>query len=72
MRGTDDFGIFANKGMTLTRQASGYRHAKQFRRMRKPLRRQRTIVEKLMRGMQTKMGTLAQSIKDMLRANSGG
>jgi IS5 family transposase len=37
--------------------------------MRKPLRRQRTIVEKLMRGMQTKMGTLAQSVKDMLQAN---
>jgi IS5 family transposase len=60
---------FAKEGKTLTRQASGYAHAKQFRRMRKPLRRQRTIVEKLMRGMQTKMGTLAQSIKDMLQAN---
>jgi IS5 family transposase len=37
--------------------------------MRKPLRRQHTIVEKLMRSIQTKVGTLAQSIKDMLQAN---
>ena len=59
---------FAKEGKKLTRQASGYAHAKQFRRMRKPLRRQRTIVEKLMRGMQTKMDTLAQSIKDMLQS----
>ncbi len=60
---------FAKEGKTLTRQASGYAHAKQFRRMRKPLRRQRAIVEKLMRSMQTKIGTLAQSIKDMLQVN---
>ena len=37
--------------------------------MRKPLRRQRTIVEKLTRSMQTKMGPLAQNISDMLQAN---
>ena len=59
---------FAKEGKTLTRQASGYAHAKQFRRMRKPLKRQRTIIEKLMRGIQARMDTLSERIRAMLQA----
>ncbi|NBQ80305.1 MAG: IS5/IS1182 family transposase, partial [Betaproteobacteria bacterium] len=59
---------FAKEGKTLTRQASGYAHAKQFRRMRKPLNRQRTIIEKLMRGIQARMDTLSERIRAMLQA----
>jgi len=59
---------FAKEGKTLTRQASGYAHAKQFRRMRKPLKRQRTIIEKPMRGIQGGMDTLSERIRAMLQA----
>ncbi|MFM7483019.1 MAG: IS5 family transposase, partial [Burkholderiaceae bacterium] len=40
---------FAKEGKQLTRKAGGYAHARQFRRLRKPINRQRTIVGKLSR-----------------------
>ena len=36
--------------------------------MRKPLKRQRTIIEKLMRGIQARMDTLCERIRAMLQA----
>jgi transposase, IS5 family len=43
---------FAKEGKTLRRKAGGYAHAKQFRRLRKTVKRQRTILGALMRDVQ--------------------
>jgi IS5 family transposase len=46
---------FAKEGKTLRRQAGGYAHAKQFRRLRKTVKRQRTILGVVMREVQRKL-----------------
>ncbi len=46
---------FAAEGKTLRRQAGGYAHAKQFKRLRKAVKRQRTILGILMRDVQRKL-----------------
>jgi transposase, IS5 family len=62
---------FAKEGKQLARKAGGYAHARQFRRMRKPINRQRTIVGKLVRAIERQMAALAddmkQSINEALR-----
>ena len=45
---------FASEGKTLGFRAGRYAHARQFRRMRRMIKRQRTIVGRLMREMQRK------------------
>ena len=45
---------FAKEGKTLRRKAGGYGHAKQFRRLRRTLKRQRTILGIVMREVQRK------------------
>ena len=54
---------FAKEGKQLTRKAGGYAHARQFRRLRKPINRQRTIVARLARAIERQMATLAASMK---------
>jgi IS5 family transposase len=54
---------FAKEGKQLTRKARGYAHARQFRRMRKPINRQRTIVAKLARQIESQIGALADGMK---------
>jgi len=46
---------FAKEGKQLTRKAGGYAHARQFRRMKKPINRQRTIVAKLARQIERQL-----------------
>ena len=46
---------FAKKGKTLRRKAGGYAHAKQFRRLKKAVKRQRTILGVVMRETQRKL-----------------
>ena len=46
---------FAKEGKTLRWKAGGYAHAKQFRRMRKVVKRQRTVLGIVMREVQRKM-----------------
>ena len=46
---------FATEGKTLQRQAGGYAHAKQFKRLRRVVKRQRTILGILIRETQRKM-----------------
>ena len=46
---------FAKEGKQLTRQAGGYAHARQFRRVKKPLKRLRTIVGRLVREIERKL-----------------
>ena len=48
---------FAKEGKELRRKASGYAHAKQFRRMRKTVKRQRTILGVVMREVERKLET---------------
>ena len=54
---------FGKEGKQLTRKAGGYAHARQFRRMRKPINRQRTIVAKLARQIERLMASLVDDMK---------
>ena len=47
---------YAQEGKTLRRKAGGYAHAKQFKRLRKTVKRQRTILGVVMRQVQRKQG----------------
>ena len=46
---------YAKEGKTLRRKAGGYGHAKQFKRLRKTVKRQRTILGVVMREVQRKL-----------------
>jgi transposase, IS5 family len=46
---------FAKEGKALRRKAGGYAHAKQFKRLARAIKRQRTILGKLMREVQGKL-----------------
>lgn len=57
---------FAKEGKELRRRAGGYAHAKQFRRLKRVLKRQRTILGIVMREIQRKVkapGFVAQHPK---------
>ena len=58
---------FAAEGKTLQRQAGGYAHAKQFKRLRRVVKRQRTILGILIRETQRKM---ANMVTNALALNS--
>ena len=47
---------YAQEGKTLRRKAGGYAHAKQFKRLRKTVKRQRTILGVVMREVRRKLG----------------
>ena len=53
---------FAKEGKQLRRKAGGYAHAKQFRRLRKTIKRQRTILGVVMREVQRKHDAHKQAI----------
>ena len=53
---------FAKEGKELRRKAGGYAHAKQFKRLRKTVKRQRTILGVVMREVQRKIDTQSQAI----------
>ena len=53
---------FAKEGKELRRKAGGYAHAKQFKRMGKAVKRQRTILGVVMREVQRKLDTQAQAL----------
>jgi len=67
---------FAKEGKELRRKAGGYAHAKQFKRLKKCIKRQRTILGVVMREIQRKLGiatsespsTLSQLITLLERA----
>lgn len=54
------------EGKTLRWRAAGYAHAKQFKRLRHVLRRQRTILGALLRDVRRKMVALPQVAQDKL------
>jgi transposase, IS5 family len=53
---------FVKEGKALRRKAGGYAHAKQFKRLRKTVKRQRTILGVVMREVQRKLETQSQTI----------
>jgi len=53
---------FAKQGKELRRKAGGYAHAKQFRRLKRTLKRQRTILGVVMREVQRKRDAQTQAI----------
>jgi hypothetical protein len=54
------------EGKTLRRRAAGYAHARQFRRLKKVLRRQRTILGSVLREVQRKLGQLDEATREHL------
>ena len=56
----------ARAGKQLNRQAGGYAHARQFKRMRGVIKRQRTIVGRLQREIERKACRLSQAVQQAL------
>lgn len=54
------------EGRALRRRAGGYAHAKQYKRLRRVLKRQRTVLGILLREVRRKMAALPQSAQDAL------
>lgn len=52
---------FAREGKTLRRKAGGYAHAKQFKRFKKVLKRQRTVLGIVLRQVQPKMAEVGNA-----------
>ena len=57
---------YAKEGHDLRFKAGRYAHARQFRRMRKAIKRQRTIVGRLEREVGRKMNALSQAVQESL------
>jgi len=57
---------YAKEGRELAGKAGRYAHARQYRRMHKAIKRQRTILGRLARDIERKKTRLAQSIQDAL------
>lgn len=55
---------FAKEGKELRRKAGGYAHAKQFKRLKKAVKRQRTILGVVMREVQRKLDALTKALAD--------
>ena len=55
---------FAKEGKELRRRAGGYAHAKQFRRLKKVVKRQRTTLGIVMREVQRKIDVVAQALAE--------
>lgn len=56
---------FEKEGRSLKRRAGGYAHAKQYRRMRKVLKRQRTILGRVMRDLERRLPMLTDGMKEI-------
>ena len=53
---------FAKEGKELRRKAGGYAHAKQFRRLQKSVKRQRTVLGVVMREVRRKLDAATRAI----------
>ena len=54
---------YARQGPRLQRQAGGYAHAKQFKRLRRVLKRQRTVLGRLLRDVQRQLVTASEAAR---------
>ena len=57
---------FAKEGAQLSRQAGRFAHARQFKRMRRAIKRQRTIVGRLAREIDRKASAMGQAVREAL------
>ncbi|WP_231480588.1 IS5 family transposase [Thiomonas sp. FB-Cd] len=57
---------FAKEGKELSRKAGRYAHARQFKRMRRTIKRQRTIVGRLQREIERKGSAIGQAVREAL------
>jgi IS5 family transposase len=60
---------FAKEGRLLRFKAGRYAHAKQFKRMGRAIKRQRTIVARIARQMERGANALAQTVRDALQSS---
>ncbi|WP_226858740.1 IS5 family transposase [Diaphorobacter aerolatus] len=58
---------FAKEGKELSRKAGRYAHARQFKRMRRAIKRQRTIVGRLVREIGRKASALGHAVRQALQ-----
>jgi transposase, IS5 family len=58
---------YEREGKRLRRRAGGYAHAKQFKRLRRVLKRQRTVLGRLLRDIERKLPEAAQHRQAQLR-----
>jgi transposase, IS5 family len=58
---------FAKEGQTLDFKTGRYAHAKQYKRMRRTIKRQRTLVARLGREIERKASTVAQAVREALQ-----
>ena len=56
---------FEKEGRSLRRRAGGYAHARQYRRLRRVLKRQRTVLGRVMRDLERRLPQMADGIKEM-------
>ena len=54
---------YARQGPKLQRQAGGYAHARQFKRLRRVLKRQRTVLGRLLRDVQRQLVTASEAAR---------
>ena len=64
--GVDLKQTFAKEGKELGRKAGRYAHARQFKRMRRAIKRQRTIVGRLQREIDRKASAIGQAVREAL------
>ncbi len=64
--GVDLKQTFAKEGKELGRKAGRYAHARQFKRMRRAIKRQRTIVARLQREIDRKATAIGQAVREAL------
>ncbi len=57
---------YVRQGPGLSRKAGRHAHARQFKRMRKVLRRQRTILGRVSRDLQRKLDQLEPSVRERI------
>lgn len=57
---------FAKEGKELTRKAARYAHARQFKRMKRAIKRQRTIVGRLQREVDRKASAIGSAVRQAL------
>jgi IS5 family transposase len=62
---------YTKEGQRLGYKAGRYAHARQFKRMRKVIKRPRTIVERLQREVARKMNMLSQAVQETLGQTLG-
>ena len=58
---------FEREGKSLRRRAGGYAHARQFKRLRQVLKRQRTVLGRVLRDVQRRLWQVPQDVRDRLQ-----